>query len=132
MRPLPCEEMCDGPEGKNGRGPGGAGPASPSSFPQKHQIIGTQGNNKTTTPWTHLHQKCGEALTKAVGNPEIQILARLLAITSWKFYSFNPWLIFMAASSKSKGQHQCIPNICRHRCIFSKKKKNSEIRSFEN
>lgn len=108
----------------------GAGPASPSSFLQKPQITGTQGDSKTTSPWIHLHLKCGEALTKAVGDLEIPILATLLATTSWKCFmevASIPWLIFMAPTSKSKGATPVYLNTCRDKCIFSnsndKKKK---------
>lgn len=94
-----------------------AGPASLSSFLQKRQ--NKKGNNKITTPRLCVHLKHGAALTKAVGDLKIQILARLLVITSWKCYSFNP---LMASNSPCKGQHQCILNICRDRCIFRKKK----------
>lgn len=88
--PLPCEEMCEEPEGKNGRCPEWGRSSLYGPFSIEASDDWRIGKSDTTTPRIHIHIKCGDALTEPVGDLEVQILARLLAIASLKWYSFRP------------------------------------------
>lgn len=92
-----------GQKGRTGGTLSGADATSPSSSLQKPQITGTQGDSKTTSPWIHLHLKCGEALTKAVGDLKFRSWPRFWQPLHGSAVASIPWLIFMAPTSKSKG-----------------------------